>query len=715
MTGIALQLPKGKAPASRVPALREELSLHAGPRTPTGAPTWTLHDPANNRFYRIGWAEFEILSRWDLGEADAIARAVSRDTTLETTPDQVAAFARFLASCNLIQVRGEAGVSALVRQAEARRKHWASWLLKNYLFFRLPLVRPDRFLEATKPLAGWVFTPAFLLLVLAAALAGGWLALRQWDSFLNSFMFFFSLEGAALAALALGASKVLHEMGHAYAANRFGCRIPTMGVAFLVMWPVLYTDTSDAWKLPSRRQRLAIGAAGMAAELALAAFATLAWSFLPDGPLRSASFLLATSTWILTLAVNLNPFMRFDGYYLLADWLDIPNLQDRSFALARWWLRERLFGFGDARPERFRPGIERLLIAYAFATWIYRFFLFLGIALLVYHMFFKLLGIFLFVVEIAWFILRPVWNELAAWAKRRRDVRLNRQTAVTLAAAAGLLAAVVIPWRSAVPAGALFRAEQQATVYNEQPARLAEILVGPGDAVAAGEVLFRLESPDLSHEIAQGRREVETLTWQAEVQSLSADLASRSPVVWRELQQSRSKLSGLVQDGERMTLTAPFAGKVVELADPLSPGDWLEADTPLAYVIDPSAGLIEAYVEEAELARISVGAPARFQADDPSRSPIEAVVERIDDASARLLTEPALASVHGGTVAARQGRDGVLVPELPVYRVLLRPVEPLPAPSKVIRGEVRIEGERESFASRLWRNAVGVLVRESGF
>jgi putative peptide zinc metalloprotease protein len=715
VTGIALAGPRPKAQPSRVPALREELSLHPGPRSPDGAPSWTLQDPASNRFYRIGWAEFEMLSRWDLGEAGAIARAVTRDTTLEVSAEQVAGFVRFLAASNLIQVQGDAGISALVRQAEARRKHGAAWLLKNYLFFRLPLVRPDRFLAATKPLVAWVFTPVFLALVLASALAGGWLVLRRWDGFLNSFMYFFSLEGAALAALALGVSKLLHEMGHAYAANRFGCRVPTMGVAFLVMWPVLYTDTSDAWKLPSRRRRLAIGAAGMAAELTLAAFATLAWSFLPDGPLRSACFLLATSTWILTLAVNLNPFMRFDGYYLLADWLDIPNLQDRSFALARWWLRERLFGFGDPRPERFRPHIERLLIAYAFATWIYRFFLFLGIALLVYHMFFKMLGIFLFAVEIAWFILRPIRNELEAWAKRRQEMRLNRQTVSSLALAAGLVALTVIPWRSAVPAGALFRAEQQATIYSEQPARLAEILVRPGDRVAAGQVLFRLDSPDLQHQLAQGRREVEVLDWQAQFQSLNADLASRSPVVWRELQQSRAKLSGLVEDQARLTVPAPFAGMAVEVADPLSPGDWLQADMPLAYLIDPASGLIEAYVEEAELGRISVGASGRFQADDPSLPPIEAVVERIDDASARLLPEPALASIHGGSVASRQGKDGVLIPELPVYRVLLRPVEPLPAPPRVIRGEILIEGERESFASRLWRNAVGVLVRESGF
>src|SRR5688500_3708598 len=146
-------------------------------------------------------------------------------------------------------------------------------------------------------------------------------------------------------------AKVLHELGHAYTAHRHGCRVPAMGAAFLVLWPVLYTDTNEAWKVASRNARLQIGAAGMAAELALAACATLLWSFLPDGPLRSGVFLLSTSTWIITLAVNLSPFMRFDGYFLLSHLLNTPNLHERAFAFGRWHLREWLFGLGAPEPE----------------------------------------------------------------------------------------------------------------------------------------------------------------------------------------------------------------------------------------------------------------------------------------------------------------------------------------------------------------------------
>src|SRR5690606_37041899 len=137
----------------------------------------------------------------------------------------------------------------------------------------------------------------------------------------------------------------------------------------------------EAWKLDSRRKRFAIGAAGIAAELILAVLATLAWTMLPDGPFRAAAFVLATSTWILTILINASPFTRFDGYFLLADWLNLPNLHARSFALARWWLRETLFGFGDAPPEDFAPARRRRLVMLALFTWLYRLILFIAIAL----------------------------------------------------------------------------------------------------------------------------------------------------------------------------------------------------------------------------------------------------------------------------------------------------------------------------------------------
>ena len=155
----------------------------------------------------------------------------------------------------------------------------------------------------------------------------------------------------------------------------------------------------------------------------------------------------------------------------------------------------------------------------------------------------------------------------------------------------------------------------------------------------------------------------------------------------------------------------------MELADPLEHGEWLKENTALATIIDPTSSLIEAYVNEADLGRIAVGTVGHFHPDDLGLPTITGTVTAIDDASSRVLPQPALASLHGGDVPVTQGPapDHALIPETPVYRILLRPDTPVPAPAQTLRGKVLLEGERESFAARTLRVAMGVLVRESGF
>ncbi|MFV3132005.1 hypothetical protein [Niveispirillum sp. KHB5.9] len=188
-----------------------------------------------------------------------------------------------------------------------------------------------------------------------------------------------------------------------------------------------------------------------------------------------------------------------DGYFLLSDALDMANLQDRSFALARWHLRETLFGLGEPVPEELPGRLRRFLILYAYGVWIYRFFLFLGI--------------FLFAVEIVWFIGLPIWRELTEWSKRRSGLRFNRATLRTGLLALAGLALALMPWGGSVRAPALLRAAQQAGFYAPAGARLA-VLPQSGAMVKAGDPLYRLDDPNLAHRLASTERERARLRWQ---------------------------------------------------------------------------------------------------------------------------------------------------------------------------------------------------------
>ena len=700
--------------------LREEIAIFPGPAALDGSPSWTLHDPSSNRFYRLGWREFELLSRWDSGSAAALTARVEAETTLQVEQEDVDDLVRFLFSFDLLRASSPDATANMVKKADRQRGSWAKWLLHNYLFIRIPLLRPDRFLNLSYPYLRWVFSPLVAALVVAIGLIGLVRVARQWDVFLGTFVDMFSVQGAVGFGNTLGCLKGLHELGHAYTAKRFGCRVPTMGLALLVMVPVLYTDVNDAWKLSSRRQRLAIGLAGVTTELACAAFATFAWGSLQNGPARSVAFLVATSTWLTTVLINASPFMRYDGYYVLSDWLEVPNLHTRAFALAQWSLRETLLKLGDPVPEDMPPHRRRLLVVFAFLTWVYRFSLFLGIAAIVYHFAVKILGITMMAVEVGYFVVMPVVREALTWWRRRADIHLNLRTALTAAAAAAILLLVLLPWRSAVEAPALLKSQQHIDIFApEFGARLASISVHDGDSVAKGAPLVQLASPDLDYRLGRARTEIEISEWQLGARGANPELLARSQVTEREYEAARAEYRALQDQKSRLDVTTPIAGEVVDVAEALDPGSWLAAKSRLMSVIDPTSMTVEAYVDEADLDRITVGDAATFVAEADTRIAFPLRLTEIARASTTVLPDPALASTMGGPIAVRpqkqNEKQNELVPDRTLYRVRLALAEGHPAPvTRILRGQVILRGEAVSLARRLWRFALAVVIRESG-
>ena len=489
-----------------------------------------------------------------------------------------------------------------------------------------------------------------------------------------------------------------------------------MGVALVVMTPMLYTDTNEAWKLTSRRQRLAIGAAGVAVELLLALAALWVWLLLPEGPVRGAAFILANTTWIMTLVLNASPFMRFDGYFLLSDFLGVPNLHHRSFAFGRWWLRERVFGLGDPVPEQVPPRRKHFLIAFAYIVWIYRFSVFLGIAVMVYHYFFKALGIFLFAVEIGWFVILPFYKEFVAWYKMRARIRFNFALVRSLVLLAVLIALLVVPWKRHLMAPAVLSAarEQQVSVevpslvLNEPAAEVASL------KVKAGDQLLRLSSPDVEQRIRQVRTSTSVSRWQLNQQAFDEGLLSQGDVPRRRFVGGTTELSGLKDERERLTLRAPIDGSIVERNDELTPGLWLPRKEPLYVIADTSRNRVDAYVGERELERISTGASVRFIPDAIEFGTFQCRVADIDRVNIPTLDEPYLSSTYGGPIPARPDPQGAQIPEAPVFRIRMDGCLPAGVPLFKLKGVARIEAQTRSSLLDALRNAQAVLVREMG-
>ncbi len=696
-----------------LPALRQDLSLHEGPTAADGSPTWVLHDPAVNRFYSLSWPAFEILSRWPLGDAAAIAAAVNQQTTLEVDQDDLGSLVDFLTQYNLLDAATSADSARLSQAAAAGKLNMAQWLLKNYLFLRVPLWRPARWLERWAPRIGWVFHPWFWVGIAITALGGLGLASRQWGTFAATFSEYGNVSGIIAIGAALSLAKVLHELGHAFTAHRFGCRVPTIGVAFLVLVPVLYTDTNEAWKLKDKRQRLCIGAAGMLSEIALAAVATMAWGFLPDGPVRAGVFLLASTTWILTLAINASPFMRFDGYFLLCDWLDMPNLHGRAFALGRWWLRGALFGWSDPPPEGWSPARRRFLITFAFTTWAYRLGVFLGIAYLVYDAFFKLLGVLLLCVELTWFIALPICREIEVWCARRAEMTWNRATRRSAAIMIGLFLAVFLPLQRDVRAPGVLGAALSQELYAVAAARVVEVPVGTGAPVTRGEVLVRLDSPDLAHQLALAQSHVRNLRAQLDRQPFDAKLLQEGAALHERWATAVADVAGLTAQADQLVVRAPFDGRAVDVNESLVPGAWVALHEELLHVTGSKDGKGEVLVSESDLARLSRHA-ATFIAERPEQSPIPCRLGAVDRINLSALDTPYLASTHGGAIRVHTDQAGVMVPVETLFRARLVDCRMDGAPPQEMRGTAHIRGESTSLAGMLLRHVIFVVERELG-
>lgn len=685
-----------------LPPLRPDLAVEHGPPEWDGAPSWTLHDRIRNRFFRIGWIERAMLRAWSAGTPAAVATAAAAETGAAIAPDSVADFARFLIGNELVQASPPVpGRQAAWRQA-----------LHSYLFFRIPLGSPDRLVAAAVPvLVPLLRAPAVLVTLAAIALFGAVQTLRQWEVFAATLPPMSTPDGLALFGVMAALSGVVHEFGHAVAARAFGSRVGTVGIAVIVMVPTLYTEASDTWRLRSGRQRVAVGLAGIAAEILLAVFALAVWSLLPEGAGRSAAVTLATTALATTLAINLNPFLRFDGYFLLSDLWGVANLQERAFALFRWHLRRLLFGIAAPPPEALPPRLHVALTAWAAIAIPVRAVLYFGIAVLVYRSVFKLAGIALFAVEFGWFLVRPCWGEGRQWWALRGSMK-PRRLALTLGSAACGLAALVLPWGGAVDLPAVIEAGRHARLFPPQSGRVAASHIVLGATVAEGEILLDLDAPDLQRRLADVDLRLGAAQWQVD-HAMAQTAAGESIRVDEEalaaLHRERAAVEGQLA---RLRIAAPHAGTVVERDPTVLPGRWLAASAAVAEVADLSSCRVVAYVDESDLAHLRVGAGGRFYADDLGAAPVAVTLARIDAVAARVLDDPLFAADRGGAIAVRRTERGAS-PAHAVFGARFDVVDATDCRQRR-RGTVVVDANAASLAGSVLRQAIRLFNEESG-
>ena len=696
-----------------LPLIREDLNLHLSSTSSYGCPSWTIHDPVRNKFFQIEWRVYEVLRHWKKGTAKLIAEEVNRSTSLEIDENFIKDVESFFRLNQLFQANDNQSIKNLINHNKNMKRSLLKWLLHHYLFFRIPLFKCDAFVTSMLPRVRFMFSGWFLALNIFSLFLGLFLVAQQWDIFISHFLELFSLEGVLIFLVTLVFVKMAHEFGHAFTAKHFGCKVPVMGVAFLVLWPMFYTDTTESWKLRYQSQRFKIASAGVIVELMFAAFATLVWSFLPSGMLRDVAFIMATTTWVSSLVINASPFMKFDGYYLLSDYLNIVNLHERSGNLARWWLREKLFDLGEERPEIFPKRKELLLIIFAFSVWVYRLILFFGIALLVYSFFVKILGIFLFFTEIIWFVIRPVWLEVKEWRLRKQLIVAKTRVWFLLLPLLLIIISLFVPWRGSISLNSVIEADPYKVIYVKTNGRLEKFISTEGVSIKKDELIVKFKNPKLDFMLKKLNNKINVKKGILQLSAFDKKTWNKNAIIAAKLANLETERTALQKKINRLNIYAPIDGMSSDISRDLLVGQWLSGGQRLFAIKGLDGFKVTAYLNEEDVSKVETGGSCVFRLAQRDFKKYICSLREIGRSSENIIDEKMLATLYGGDVSANYERD-ILVPNRSVYKLVADIKNTDLKLNYKTKGIIQVDTVSRNLINRFWYWFVSVIIREGG-
>jgi putative peptide zinc metalloprotease protein len=701
-----------------LPPLRQELQIRATSRAENGAPRWTIYDPIRHQYHVLSFDGFTIFKHWQTGLTlhDFIAYLEGQQVDVDIT--EVEELLEFLAHHELVDISlpnpenkhsSQANETLLERELKAKKSSFNK-LLHGYLFFKIPLLKPEPWIGILADKLQWLRSSWVSYSFMIIALSGLYQVIQQWDKFTTTFSNLLNTQGFILFLLCLTFLKICHEFGHAIACKWRGCHVGSMGLAFLVLFPIMYTDTTDSWRLTKRSERLSIVTAGLRVELKIAALALFIWGVSPPGLVKSLCFIIFTSGVISSLLVNLSPFMRFDGYFAMSDALKMPNLQNRAFAIARWCLRYYVIGIRENIPEPFSPKFILLLLFYAYGTWIYRFFLFLGIAIFVYRIDFKLLGIFLFAVEIYYFIARPIISEAKIWWEKRSKISITKSNLFALSLFLLGLAWLFVPNLNPIRLPAVATVEQKVKIFPPRTGALNlrypnKQFINKGDVVAVITPYGFTEELNIAKlSVLKAQKKVEILT-------NSSMRRGELSLAITELNDALNLLTQTQQLLERNKIKSSFDGVWIP-ASHFSQGQYVSHETELGSIYNQQQLVVLAYATHSQKEAITTNQMGELLLDNGD-SFIVKIHKAVSEVAETSITKPSLVSTYSERILVRPVQDK-FIPEVPVYRVFAISEHSFPYPSE-LKGTLILNTHDAAPIIRFYRWFVSSLLAETGF
>src|SRR5437764_1736473 len=389
---LAPSMPLGQAAEHLRVKLRPDLVVQ--PQFYEGMTHYVVKDPLALKYFRFKIEEYFLLQQLDgVQTLQDVKKAFERKYRPQTISiEDLTRFVAQLHEAGLAQIDSPEQAKVLIRRRRKNRWKKVWQFLANILYIKIPIIDPEKLLTGMYPYFRWIFTSYFIAFSVGMMLTALTLVVSQWSTFsarLPDFQSFFNWSTIFYFWISLAIIKIIHEFGHGLTAKHFGGEVHEMGMLFLVLTPALYCDVTDSWLLPSKWKRIWISAAGIYVECFLASIATFVWWNTEPGLLNSLMLATMFICSVNTILFNANPLLRYDGYYVLADWLEIPNLRIKSTQFFAYLIQEKVLGLEIPVQSYMQRSRRLLFVTYAVARYLYRWVVTYSILFFLLHFFEK--------------------------------------------------------------------------------------------------------------------------------------------------------------------------------------------------------------------------------------------------------------------------------------------------------------------------------------
>jgi len=697
------------------PRLRSHTQVHR--HHYRGQLWYVLQDDCSARYHRFTPAAYYLIGRmngersvqeiWDASNIDLGDDAPTQDDTIELLGQ--------LHGFDVLHCDVPPDSEELFRRYERDKYAKLKRRFINPLYVRFPLIDPEELLSSFLPLVRPLFSWFAALIWLAVVAAGLILAVSHWPELSENFAErALSGKHLLLVALAYPVIKGLHELGHAFATKVWGGEVHEVGITLLVLLPVPYVDASAASAFTDKRKRMIVSGAGMMVELFLASIALFLWLNVEPGTVRDVAFAVMFIGSVSTVLFNGNPLLRFDGYYILADAIEIPNLGSRANKYLGYLVQRYGFGVVEASSPVTAPGEPIWFVVYGIAAFLYRLFIMFFIILFISGKFF-VVGILLAEWAILTQIILPVAKQTAfvfsSPQLRRRRFRALATSVLTIVMAATLVFLVPVPYRTRVE-GVVWLPEQSQVRANVD-GTIGQVLSTPGEVVTRGEPLFSSEDPFLHADLKVLESQLRELG--ARYNAMVRTDRVQAESIKEEISTVRAELDRARDDTEKLVVHSPENGTFIVPQDQDLPGRFVRQGELLGYVADLSEASVRVVISQSDISvvrQFSHDIEVRF-ASRPGQS-VAATIEREVPAANFLLPSKVLGTAGGGRIRVDPRDERGTKAADKVFQLEIALIGDAPTPHLGERVHVRFDHGSKSLAQQWTRMGRQLFLRHFG-